>query len=46
MTKTMSVSVQLEPELNDQVAAVAAALDRPTAWVIEQALREHVVTEV
>jgi len=42
MSKTAPVSVRLQPELNDQVAAIAAALDRPKSWVIEQAVRDYV----
>jgi predicted transcriptional regulator len=42
MTKTAPVSVRLDPTLNDQVAAVAVALDRSKSWIIEQAVREFV----
>lgn len=42
MSKTAPVSVRLQPELNEQVAAIAAALDRPKSWVIEQAVRDYV----
>jgi predicted transcriptional regulator len=45
MTKTMPVSVRLQPALNDQVAAIAAALDRPKSWVIEQAVKDYVAIE-
>ena len=45
MDKTMPVSVRLEPEPNDQVAAIAAALDRPQSWVIEQAVKEFVAVQ-
>jgi predicted transcriptional regulator len=40
--KPLAVSVQLEPALDDQVAEIAAAMDRSKAWVIEQAVREFV----
>ena len=42
MTKTAPLSVRLEPALSDQVSAIAAALDRPKSWVIEQAVRDFV----
>jgi len=42
MAKTLPVSVRLESELNDRVAAVAAALDRSKSWTIEQAVRDFV----
>ena len=45
MTKSMPVSVRLQPELNDQVSAIAAALDRPKSWVIEQAVRDFVAIQ-
>jgi predicted transcriptional regulator len=43
--KTAPVSVRLETSLNEQVAAIAAALDRPKSWVIEQAVRDFVATQ-
>jgi len=42
MNKPLAVSVELEPALDDQVAEIAAAMDRSKAWVIEQAVREFV----
>src|SRR5271169_3470976 len=45
MSKTAPVSVRLEAALNDQVAAIAAALDRPKSWVIEQAVRDFVTVQ-
>ena len=42
MRKTLPVSLRLEPELNDKVAAIAELLDRPKSWVIEQAVKEFV----
>ena len=45
MRKTAPVSVRLEPALNDQVTAIAAALDRPKSWVIEQAVRDFVALQ-
>jgi predicted transcriptional regulator len=40
MSKSLPVRVRLAPELNKQVADIAAALDRPKSWVIEQAIRD------
>jgi predicted transcriptional regulator len=45
MSKTAPVSVRLEAALNDQVNAIAAALDRPKSWVIEQAVRDFVALQ-
>jgi predicted transcriptional regulator len=45
MSKTAPVSVRLEAALNDQVSAIAAALDRPKSWVIEQAVRDFVALQ-
>jgi len=42
MTKSAPVSVRLQPPLDDQVAAIASALDRPRSWVIEQAVKDYV----
>ena len=45
MSKTAPVSVRLEATLNDQVTAIAAVLDRPKSWVIEQAVRDFVAVQ-
>lgn len=45
MSEDAPVSVRLEPELNAQVGAIAAALDRPKSWVIEQAVRDFVAVQ-
>src|SRR5271169_5154776 len=45
MSKTVPVSVRLEAALNDQVAAIAAALDRPKSWVIEQSVQDFVTVQ-
>jgi len=45
VSKSAPVSVRLQPTLNDQVAAIAAALDRPKSWVIEQAVKDYVSLE-
>lgn len=43
--KTQPLSIRLERGLNDQVSAIAAALDRPKSWVIEQALKDYVTVQ-
>ena len=43
--KTAPVSVRLDAALNDQVATIAIALDRPKSWVIEQALRDFLAIQ-
>jgi predicted transcriptional regulator len=45
MSKAAPVSVRLEAALNDRVTAIAAALDRPKSWVIEQAVRDFVAVQ-
>jgi predicted transcriptional regulator len=45
VSKTAPVSVRLEPALNDRVTAIAAALDRPKSWFIEQAVRDFVAVQ-
>jgi predicted transcriptional regulator len=45
MSKTAPVSVRLEAALNDQLTSIAAALDRPKSWVIEQAVRDFVAIQ-
>jgi len=40
MTKTAPVRVRLELDLDDQVTAIATALDRPKSWVVGQAERD------
>jgi predicted transcriptional regulator len=45
MNKSMPVSVRLQPQLNEQVAAIASALDRPKSWVIEQAVIDYVAVQ-
>jgi len=42
MSKIAPVSVRLDADLNDRLVAVAAALDRPKSWVIEQAVADFV----
>ena len=44
-SKSAPVSVRLQPALNDQVAAIAASMDRPKSWVIEQAVKDYVALE-
>ena len=45
MTKTAPVSVRLDPALNERVAAIAEATDRPKSWVIEQAVQDFVAMQ-
>jgi predicted transcriptional regulator len=45
MNKSMPVSVWLKPDLNDQVAAIASALDRPKSWVIEHAVIDYLAVQ-
>ena len=45
MSKLSPVSVRLDSELNEQVAAIAVALDRPKSWIIEQAVKDFVALE-
>jgi len=42
---SLPVSVRLAPELNKQLADIAAALDRPKSWVIEQAIKDFVAVQ-
>jgi predicted transcriptional regulator len=37
-----SISVRLDSDLGDKLAALAARLDRPKSWVIEHALKEFI----
>jgi predicted transcriptional regulator len=43
--KMQPLSIRLETALNDQVTAIANALDRPKSWVIEQALKDYVALQ-
>jgi predicted transcriptional regulator len=45
MLKTLPVSVRLDPALNDELAAIAVALDRSKSWVIERAIRTFIEVE-
>jgi predicted transcriptional regulator len=45
MSKGQPVSVRLTPAIHDQVAALAAAMDRPKSWVIEQAIADYVAVQ-
>lgn len=45
MRRSAPVSVRLQPALNEQVAAIATALDRPKSWVIEQAVIDYVALQ-
>lgn len=43
--KSQPLSIRLQTELNDSLAAIAANLDRPKSWVIEQAIRDYVAAQ-
>jgi predicted transcriptional regulator len=43
--KSQPLSIRLEHDLNDQVSAIATALDRSKSWVIEQALKDYVALQ-
>ena len=45
MSKTQPVSVRLQPDLNDRIAAIAHAQSRPKSWVIEQALNDYLAVQ-
>jgi predicted transcriptional regulator len=45
MGKTAPVSIRLDVALNEQVTAIAEALDRPKSWVIEQAVKDFVAVQ-
>ena len=45
MSKTAPVSIRLDRQLNERVATIAAALDRPKSWVIEQAVQDFVALQ-
>jgi predicted transcriptional regulator len=45
MNKISPISVRLDADLNDRVAAIAAALDRSKSWVIEQAVADFVAVQ-
>jgi predicted transcriptional regulator len=42
MSETRSLNVELDRELDDLLSSVAASLDRPRAWVVEQAIKEFI----
>jgi predicted transcriptional regulator len=39
------VSIRIPPELNDQLAALAASFDRSKSWVIERAIRDYLAVQ-
>ena len=45
MSETLLVKVWLAPELDQQVADIAVALDRPKSWLIEQAIKDFVAVQ-
>ena len=44
-TKSQPVSLRLPPSLNERLATIAATLDRPKSWVIEQALKDYLTLQ-
>lgn len=40
MPDSRSLSIELDPALDDQLSSVADNLHRPRAWVVEQAIKE------
>jgi predicted transcriptional regulator len=41
-TTSSPVSVNLSPDISDQITVLAKALDRPRSWVIEQAVKDFI----
>ncbi len=42
---TVTLSTRVDPALRDQVDALATALDRDRAWIVEQAIKRYVADE-
>jgi predicted transcriptional regulator len=45
VTETSSEAIRLTPELDEQVAKIAKALNQPKSWVIEQAIKDFVAVQ-
>ena len=45
MNEISSETIRLTPELDQQVAKIAMALNRPKSWVIEQAVKDFVALQ-
>ena len=45
MPKSTSLSLRVRPELNAEIEALAAAMDRPKSWVCEKALEDYVALQ-
>ena len=45
MDRPSSVSIDVDIALDEEVGAIAAELDRPKSWVVEQALRDFVALQ-
>lgn len=45
MPKTQPISLRLAPETNARLAALAAQLDRPKSWLIEQAVKDYLALQ-
>ena len=45
MNKTTPLSIRLQSELNEQLAVLADAMDRPKSWLIEQAVKDFLAVQ-
>jgi predicted transcriptional regulator len=45
VNKVAPRSVRLDPAIGDRLTAIAAALDKPESWVIEQAVKDFVAVQ-
>jgi predicted transcriptional regulator len=45
MREAPSDTIRLTPELDEQVAKIAEALNRPKSWIIEQAVKDFVALQ-
>ncbi len=45
MGRSASVSIRIRPELNEEIEALATAMDRPKSWVCERALEDFVALQ-
>ncbi|MDR3566642.1 MAG: ribbon-helix-helix protein, CopG family [Syntrophobacteraceae bacterium] len=43
---TTTITIRTDPELAEKIAAIAKATDRSRNWVIEQALKQYVETQM
>ena len=45
MAKNASLSLRIEPALNQRLESLAEAMDRPKSWVCERALEDYVALQ-